>query len=114
VPLELVGGVDLGEVLARALCLALVFVSNSLAVRATFEQTPVRRRRFEQRSMLLPIAGSVALYQTAPRQALAVLLAGLLAVVLWRVHPSTKHLKPVGLALAGLAALVVVVLNLST
>ena len=108
-PVELVGGLPLGAVVSAAAAWAAIFVSSALIVRAAF----ARARRDRRLSRLLDgssiglcaVACTTFVALGAWREALATGMGAVACTGLVIAHPTVKQMKPVGLALAGLAAL---------
>jgi hypothetical protein len=117
VPVELAGVLPVASVVSAGLARAVVFVASELVVRAAFARAA---RGGQRRSLLLcsgslalPAASAVLLFalgRTAEAGTCAV-AAGVCAVFLCS-RPTVKQLKPLGLALGGLALVTVVTLAL--
>lgn len=109
-PVELAAGASGASVAVRSLARVVVFFTSALVVRAAFARSA---RRGETRSRLIAVA-SVAVpsiaglgFLAAQRlpEAAACFMTSALCAALVFIRPTAKQLKPLGLALAGLALL---------
>ncbi len=111
IPAAVVGGVTLQVTIATAAAWIVIFGSSAGLVRACFARArgqATRALAVEALAVALTGAAAAAFWTLDyPRQALACALVCLsaLGVAAWR--PGVKQLKPVGLALAGIALLAV-------
>lgn len=116
-PIELAGGISGASVAVRSLARAVVFLTSALVVRAAFARSA---RRGEARGRLITVAslavpslaGLAFLAAQRLPEAAACFMTSALCAVLVFVRPTAKQLKPLGLALAGLALLSAVALAL--
>ncbi len=117
VPVESAGGVSLPSIASGSLARAVVFVTSALVVRAAF----ARSARDGRRSNLLLHLVSVALPALVagllfaldrPMEAGTCVIAGAASTVFAWSRPTAKQLKPLGLALGGLALTTAVTLAL--
>jgi hypothetical protein len=116
-PVELAGHIPLASVATAAMARVVVFVTSALVVRAAF----ARAARAGQRRSRLLCGASLALpalsatfFFSLGRTAEAgtcVIAGAVCSVFAWSA-PTVKQLKPLGLALAGLALVTVVTLAL--
>lgn len=117
VPLELAAGVPAPAALMTGTVWTIVFVASALLVRGAFERSRRRRRPWAlwDPAALAMTALTAAGFAWAGRSrealALGAALTGLVLVSTRR--PTVKQMKPVGLALAGIAGAVLVVLALA-
>ena len=116
-PIELANGVSSASVALRSLSRAVVFFTSALVVRAAFARSA---RRGEARSRLIALtslavpslAGLTFLAAQRRPEAAACFMTSALCALLVFIRPTAKQLKPLGLALAGLALLSAVALAL--
>ena len=117
VPVEIAGGVLVASVAWAALARVVVFVTSALVVQAAFARCARNKAR---RSLILSViswtlpALSAALLLAVGHtvEAGTCVIAGAVCVVFAWSRPTVKQLKPLGLALGGLALLTVVTLAL--
>jgi hypothetical protein len=116
-PVELSGGLSAASVAVRSLARAVVFFTSALVVRAAFARSArrgeARSRRIAVASVVVPSLAGLAFLvaQRLPEAAACLMTSGLCAVLV-HLRPTAKQLKPLGLALAGLALLSAVALAL--
>jgi len=116
-PIELAGGMSGASVALRGVARAVVFFTSALVVRAAFARSA---RRGEARSRLIAgaslavpsFAGLTFLAAQRPPEAAACFMTSALCAGLVFIRPTAKQLKPLGLALGGLALLSAIALAL--
>jgi hypothetical protein len=114
-PVELTGGVSGESVALRSLARAVVFFTSALVVRAAFARSArrgeARSRRLDFAALAVPSVAGLAFLsmQRVPEAVACFTTSGLCAGLVF-IRPNAKQLKPLGLALAGLALLSAVAL----
>jgi len=117
VPVEIAGGVSVPSIGSSSLARGVVFVTSALVVRAAF----ARSARDGKRSNLLlrivcvaiPVLVAALLFALdRPMEAGTCVIAGAAFTVFAWSRPTAKQLKPLGLALGGLAVITAVTLAL--
>ena len=117
VPPEIAGNLPIPDVAAAALARVVVFLASALVVRAAFARAA---RGGERRSVLLqsasvalPALSSTLLFALGgTAEAVTCLMAGVVCAVFTWSRPTVKQLKPLGLALGGLALVTTITLAL--
>jgi hypothetical protein len=107
VPIELASGIGVASVSSTALAWASVFLASALVVRGAFERSrPKGNPTLLERSALAVVAFGALAFALAGcvREASALGVSFVALFVLVSRHPTVKQLRPVGLALAGIAA----------
>lgn len=115
VPIEVAGGLAVESIAVTAVAWAVVFTASALDVRASLARTSRTRRdeaaRLQLGAIALPLAATALFALTGfVAHAAATLVATCGSAVLAIARPGAKHLRAVGLSLAGIAALSVVAL----
>ncbi len=109
VPVALVGRLPLAQIAATTAAWAVIFVANALVVHASLARAKRRTRRafgFAALAVGGTVAASIGFALSSRNNAAmatTITAFGLAAIAL--VAPTTRQLKPVGIALAGVAAL---------
>lgn len=109
VPVAWVARLPLSQIAVTTLAWAVIFVANALVVHASFARASRRKRRavaLDALSVGTTAVASIGFALSACNDAAlatAITAFGLGAIAL--VAPTTRQLKPVGIALAGVAAL---------
>lgn len=113
-PVSLVGGAPLESAIVTALAFAVIFFSGALLVRGAFARARGRGRAVVLHQAVAAVLSSAATVAFAlsgfTAAAISSALVVLLVTVVALVRPTTKHLKPVGLALAAVSTAALVIL----
>ncbi len=118
IPIELAGGASAADAASDAGAWFAIFIGSALGVRACFARASRRQRErataqaFASIAVPLAVAGLFAV-ASLRGQALATLVAGAALAVISFFHPTPKHLKSVGIALAAVAVVAAVLLRIS-
>jgi hypothetical protein len=115
VPIDLAGGASLGTALTTAAAWAAIFVASALVVRGAFARARAARRRVSWLDVAaLSLAAAASLAFAVAHLAPQALATGFtLVAILVATRPTVKQLKPLGLALGGIAALAAFVMGCS-
>jgi len=117
VPVEFAGDIAFANIATAALARLVVFVTSALVVRAAFARAARAGQRQSRllcgASLAIPFASAAFFFALGriPEAGTCVIAGAVCSVFAW-CAPTVKQLKPLGLGLAGLAAVTVITLAL--